>query len=653
MTELADPIATLPRAGFYFTGLLVTGPGKEDVKLRLEPGLNVIAGASDSGKSHVLELLDFIMGAKKIEDPPPESDGYVDLYAGIKSKSGLSAVLHRPLAGGDYGVFDGELFERDTWKHVADLLARNIEGDRLTASELFLWNSGFGSPRIRVSGRGKTNRLSFRHVAAMAVLSEDEMWQKISPILSKNGPQNAGRKSTFALMLTGRDDTGLVEVPKPEVRQASLTAQEAVLRSIITSHEAELQRLGYTDRQALSLERAEIQRLQQQHAGIRISTRSEIANAEGRRQDLQRRVRAMESRRAVLSVLLSRFELLAEHYQSDIDRFQALAEVTGGLAGVEPAAACPLCGSAIAVDEQVELIADTDRVATACSAEADRARLLSRELTLTRQNMTLEERSLTNGASSLRAELEQIGELLERQLVPRANGSDGQLVELAGRQSPLDTAEELHRQLVNLRSRLTNVLVELEAKNPPLPPARVDYVGPATRVAELVQNLLIAWSYPELRSVTFDEKKFDVKINGRSRSSHGKGYRAIINAAFLVALLQYCREKELPHPGVVVVDSPVLTLKLPLQPDELPVEQGDSTKVPEQELVPVDMKAAFYRSLRDVAGDDQIIVIENDRIDPELAKTFNYLVFTKRRGRGRYGLFPPLEDAERVESFAT
>jgi hypothetical protein len=542
-------------------------------------------------------------------------------------------------------VYDGDLFDRDTWTLQNKLLARNVEGSQLTASDFFLWLTGLGGERIRVSGRGKTNRLSFRNVAALVVVSEDEMWQKLSPILTKNGPQNAGRKSTFALLLTGSDESGLVEVPKPEIRRASLTAQEGMLRAIIASRDAEVQQLGYEDLQTLSARRLEIEQLRQQQTGIRIATRSQIAETEEQRGNVQRRLRPVEGRRSVLNVLLSRFELLADHYASDANRFEALAEVLNGVAGIPEMQSCPLCGTEVTPDRTADLPLEIERVASACIAERGRTQLLATELDLTRQQMISEEKELAQAAERLRQESGRLAELLERQLVPQANSSDGQLLELASLQQPVDAAEEIHRQLTDLRKRLADVLFEIRAKNPPLPPARTDHLAPANRVADIVHELLTAWSYPDLESVTFDAKKFDIRINGRVRSSHGKGYRAIINAAFILAILRFCREKDLRHPGIVILDSPVLTLKLPLQAEELPDEGNSSETTPADELVPLDMKPAFYQSLRDFAGNDQIIVIENDRVENQLAETFNYLLFTKRRGRGRYGLFPPLGGA--------
>jgi hypothetical protein len=47
------------------------------------------------------------------------------------------------------------------------------------------------------------------------------------------------------------------------------------------------------------------------------------------------------------------------------------------------------------------------------------------------------------------------------------------------------------------------------------------------------------------------------------RSAHGKGVRAILHAAFTIGLAQYCFDRDIAHPGFVVLDSPLVTYRPP------------------------------------------------------------------------------------------
>ncbi|MDQ7864054.1 hypothetical protein RCO48_32115 [Peribacillus frigoritolerans] len=50
-------------------------------------------------------------------------------------------------------------------------------------------------------------------------------------------------------------------------------------------------------------------------------------------------------------------------------------------------------------------------------------------------------------------------------------------------------------------------------------------------------------------------------IDSKPTKDYGKGYRAIIYSAFVISLMEYCRDKKMPHPGFVVLDSPLTTYK--------------------------------------------------------------------------------------------
>ena len=51
--------------------LLVTGPNTEPAIVEFGPGLNVIHGGSNTGKSYILRLIDYMLGASSLSDLRP------------------------------------------------------------------------------------------------------------------------------------------------------------------------------------------------------------------------------------------------------------------------------------------------------------------------------------------------------------------------------------------------------------------------------------------------------------------------------------------------------------------------------------------------------------------------------------------------------
>jgi hypothetical protein len=152
--------------------------------------------------------------------------------------------------------------------------------------------------------------------------------------------------------------------------------------------------------------------------------------------------------------------------------------------------------------------------------------------------------------------------------------------------------------------------------------------------AQRVSKVLTAWQFPGDRHVSFDEETFDLKIDGKRRRDNGKGVRAITHAAFKVALLLHCRERNLPHPGFLVLDTPLLTYR-----DPLTSKYGELTG-DEEEIASMSLKDHFFRHLAAESVGAQFIILEN--VDPpaNIANLAHVEVFHGKRGGGRFGLFP-------------
>lgn len=139
-----------------------------------------------------------------------------------------------------------------------------------------------------------------------------------------------------------------------------------------------------------------------------------------------------------------------------------------------------------------------------------------------------------------------------------------------------------------------------------------------------VENILNAWDFPDAGSVYFDETAMDFVINGKLRGNRGKGLRAITHAAVTLGLLEFCKERSLPHPGFVVLDSPLLAYYKPEGEDDN--LQGSA------------LKQKFYKYLIEEHSDSQVIIVENEHPPEAFEKQLGLNVFTKNPQQGRFGL---------------
>src|SRR5687767_5141979 len=96
--------------GFHIRELRITGNQKKPAILKLYSGLNIIAGASNTGKSYIFECLDFMLGSKRPPKDVPESVGYSIIELEIQTLEGNEIyTLKRGISGGHFRIKKGEI----------------------------------------------------------------------------------------------------------------------------------------------------------------------------------------------------------------------------------------------------------------------------------------------------------------------------------------------------------------------------------------------------------------------------------------------------------------------------------------------------------------------------------------------------------------
>lgn len=143
-----------------------------------------------------------------------------------------------------------------------------------------------------------------------------------------------------------------------------------------------------------------------------------------------------------------------------------------------------------------------------------------------------------------------------------------------------------------------------------------------------IESALKKWAFPLNGRVAFNTKDYDITVGGKPRKDNGKGVKAILHSAFSVGLMSYCFKEKTPHPGLLVLDSPLVTY--------------DPAKSTGKKEFNADIRDEFFRHLEDKFKNAQVIVIDNRKCVPSwVDKLKNTTVFTLRHSaKERYGFFP-------------
>lgn len=586
--------------GFHLTRLALTGADVAEAEVRFSDGLNVISGPSDTGKTFILQCIDYMLGARDAPEDIPEAAGYDTVTLQIRALADdATYTLFRGLRGGAFRLQrpdESEIVLRE--QHAADR--------EDTLSHFLLQLTGLSGKRIlRKKSTGETRTLSIRDLAHLIVISEEDIIRAQSPVLSGQYPTQTAEKSVFRLLLSGVDDSTIVAGEESRVSRARVDAKEEVLQQLAGHARAQLAAMGVVE-EATSL-REQLGRLETAYgdAEARLtSVGASVGELETQRRDAWTRLRQIDSRLEVLRALSERFALLRTQYSSDLQRLEAIAEagLTLDQLGVER---CPVCG---ALPEHHDESHRSDRaspssIVDASTSEAARIRSLMTDLDATRREVAEESQRLSAEKATLEGTVSDLASTLAANLRPQAR----ELTETM--RATRDTRDRV-RQALDLYAQLEQVEAISEGLDVDTPsgsnlPSADISARDAEAFAQEAEQRLRAWDFPGLDRVTFSEVDWDIVISGRRRTSHGKGVRAVTHAAFTTALFAYCDRHQLPHPGFVVMDSPLVVYREP--------DATDPT-------MPVDVKRAFFRDLATTFSTRQVIVLENEEPPEDLAE---------------------------------
>lgn len=605
----------------------LTGPNVEDASVKFGPGPNVIAGDSDTGKSYLLHCLDYIFGAEELKKRIPQAEPYDELKVEFQNTVGNYLTLVRSLSGGDLKLYRSKIDAIDgDGEAIAYRRHGTSKADDVT-SVLFPF-ADIKEAMLRKDNDGKVQRLTIRTFLPTIIVDEVSVIEEQSPVLGRGGFDETARKRMFAYMLSGKDDSSVVAREKKAIVTARLNAQIMLIDDLLAPLEKQLQATP-TDQTADSIEKIDetIARVSDDLAAVE-TERATLLNERDAASDVRTKA---ETQILAIDQLLTRYHLLSEHYTSDLSRLDFVAEGAHYFDSLQTVT-CPLCGQNMDVEHAHKAAQASADVYVAARAEA--AKILAQRADLEDAIGSLEQRREARDVERANALAAYQG--AERRLTsvlqPATANSTAQLRRLNARRLELESARNTSEQVETLRA----LKAEIEQSNTGKGKAKKPWESlPGTSLLAFckeVEAVLKEWKWEGEGRVEFDEKNFDIKVDGQTRQSHGKGFRAVLYSAFVIALVRYCQKKNLPHPGVVVVDSPLTSYKRRGAKD---VKGSDST-------VSSGVEAAFWESLTKIGREVQVIIVENKEPPAAVAAAVHYEWFAgNEAGSGdRVGFIP-------------
>lgn len=603
------------------------GTGLPAASVEFGDRLTVIHGASDTGKSHIFELLNYVCGLSKSIELPPEGKGYQYVLVGFAFEGVGPLTLIRALSGGNIQLFTGDLRVLPSEISSQALKPNHTSKDPNSVSRFLMAQLGMDERYVRKNQNNQTRMLEWRDIFRLFAVDEEKILSKASPIEFGQHTARPVEAAIFRLFIQGTDDSGLTPIPKDTELKKVAENKTEILDDVITDLEERLGTAPPIDDLRMQLLRLNAN-LQEVSAEMETesSRRASLVQEKSR---ISQKLAATTERLDEVTSLIARFALLDAQYESDLSRLDLIEQASRAF-DVSPVANCSFCGATpdhqhwSSGNEEGE--ETTEHFLPAVHSEKTKILVLLRDLRETLNALGAQQNELEYQQGSLSIYLDDLSSQIRAsdEALSTPGVALGTMLKTRSRvEQQIQIHEQVH-QLATWRGHVsvidrveTNAKVSIDSKD-------------LNRFDETARRILNEWTFPNNGSVFFSMEDRDIFVDRRPRKSRGKGVRSILHALFNVTLAEYCMKHSLNHPGIVVLDSPVVTYR---QPDE-PNGEG------EDETITTNVVDAFYKYLQNSFSGQSIILENRSPVSPLPSGSREYFFRGPSRGNDRKGFYP-------------
>lgn len=593
---------------FYIEKIIVTGSGKTDSIIELSNGVNIIYGPSNTGKTYIVKCIDYMFGSER--EPIDISTGYEYVKIIVRTQCGAITMSRKigenkiEVSSNDNNISSG--------KYATKASRTNYDK---TINSVWLSLIGIDDLHLVISNENyKKQILSWRTFSHMFMLTETKIISEYSAILSGRDTSNTAVITSLIFLLSGQDFAETETKETKEMKEAKKNAVKAYINK-------ELFRLSERNQELLA------QLKENSNVNIAVEIEEVMAEISTNEQKINESIEENQKILAQLyeknenlsecNVLLNRYNELTTQYDADLKRLSFIVDGEANLNG-SFSTQCPFCDGEVVIKKKRNYI-------DAAKSDYKKIKLQAKDLESASKELRSEKLGLEQEISMLIAKKQSVEELIEKELKPQLSTLKEKLAEYKDaieRQKEIDILKKLSEQkAADMIENDTDEESELKFKVK----EHLDY----SFINELnngIKSFLENCNYDNLLSVVFDKADMDIVINGKKKSSNGKGYNAYFNSVVAIVLSRYMESKAKYSPNFLVLDSPILSLK------------EKETKKPSET-----MRNTLFENIIDNQKGIQTIVVENEIPDIDY-KDANVIHFTKEKSNGRYGFLLDVTD---------
>lgn len=596
---------------FMIKKIRVSGEGKIDGVVEFTNGLNIIQGRSNTGKTWILRCINYLFGSDR--KPYTSATGYTDIegvflterYGEITFSRKLDEKVvkvisaHEDIENGEYATDYKKIsvhYLNDLWLRILGL------------------NETIEVPK---SARYARERMSWRNIAGVFFVDEDEISKSSSIVIKDNHYEETPLLASLFFMLTGDYKKGVPEILNPG--QATARRQGIIEYIEERTNALKEQRVSYI-MQLEELAGTDIEGEMQELTAHIQEAQNEINELVEENKSIAHQISEYQQKDASCRILLSRYESLISQYKADLQRLDFISKGEQAVQSLPSNDICPFCGGEMHSEHD-------DNYADSINAEIKR---IASELTIvaaTVKSVHEEQSEIQRSIEELYDRKAEVDRSLEETKHTIQDYQEGlkRYKDYTTLQSGINF---INGQLADLGQKKEAEL--LPKKNPPQYHAKKEFqeeVG--TGFTSLLNKILKECNYRLGGYASWDFSAFDILIDGEPKSDdQGQGYRSFLNSVVAMMLYEYFNKGDaFIKPGFLMIDTPLLGL-----------DEDD------EELDKETIRNGLYEYFINNQGNGQIIIVDNLNAVPTIdfaARGINVITYHKNEKEGHvYGFMP-------------
>ena len=557
--------------GLLLKNLILIGHRK-DYRVTFHPGINIIYGDADTGKSSILRFVYYLLGGKqiKIDEEISSSVKYAVLEISINGKPYcISRDIFNPTRDIDvYSCKYSEISNSFPEKYKSSITKGDDQNKSL--SEFILEALELPAVRLKqapTKDSSETARLSFLDLFKFIYLDQDDVGSAHMLNIGNHVLETKNRevfKYIFNVLDSGTSEIE-VDIASKTQEKTQIANQYSAISHFLS--QTEFKSAEFLDEEISNIDNIKIE-VKDQLSNLNKRMTSDNELYEGLKDALNSinlNIEQQEEAKSNAIRSIERFGRLFNDYQNDIDRIESslsAKEIIGS--DVQEKTSCPICETVIDVGD----ISDKFDIPSDTRLKSELTSIKRRSKDL--KQLISDNRSDLETANSLLAELylekskarEIMDEELSSSISPYLAERDAIVKELAQlderREKAVHSLRVRNKQaaLADQVGRLEGAIEKLKIKldelkkNAPSLDNILKDLG--TDINKFIQQVKIKNHH----GVGMDEKTFFPKVrNIEYRKINSGGLRTIVSIGYLASILLQKLRKDTNIPGLLMIDT--------------------------------------------------------------------------------------------------